>query len=90
MDKRDSAFLEKYAPEILHSTAFNEEAYSKYNVKRGLRNKDGSGVLVGLTEIGDVHGYIFDEGETVPVEGRLRYRGIGITDIVRGFQKEKM
>ncbi len=89
MDKRDSAFLEKYAPEILRSTAFNEEAYSKYSVKRGLRNQDGSGVVVGLTEIGDVHGYIVDEGITVPVEGRLQYRGIGIIDIVRGFQEEE-
>jgi citrate synthase len=89
MDKSDSAFLEKYAPEILKSTAFTEEAYARYSVKRGLRNEDGSGVVVGLTEIGDVHGYIVDEGQTVPVEGRLRYRGIGITEIVKGFQEEK-
>jgi citrate synthase len=73
----------------LRSTAFNEEAYSKHSVKRGLRNEDGSGVVVGLTEIGDVHGYIVDEGVTVPVEGRLQYRGIGITDIVQGFQSEQ-
>ena len=82
------AFLETYAPRILRSTAFTEEAYAKFSVKRGLRNSDGSGVLVGLTEIGDVHGYILDEGEPVPVEGRLKYRGISITDIVDGFQKE--
>jgi citrate synthase len=43
---------------------------------------------VGLTEIGDVHGYILDEGERVPDEGRLLYRGIDIRDIVNGFQKE--
>ncbi len=63
--------------------------YNKYNVKRGLRNADGTGVLVGLTNIGDVHGYILDENEKVPVEGRLRYRGIDVEDIVEGFQKEK-
>ena len=65
------------------------DLYSKYNVKRGLRNKDGTGVLVGLTEIGDVHAYIMDEGEKVPVEGILRYRGININDFAKGFVEEK-
>ncbi len=65
------------------------ELYRKYQVKRGLRNEDGSGVLVGLTEIGDVHGFIFDEGVKIPVDGRLTYRGIRIDDIVACFQKEK-
>ncbi|OGS18346.1 MAG: citrate synthase, partial [Elusimicrobia bacterium RIFOXYA2_FULL_40_6] len=60
-----------------------------YNVKRGLRNADGTGVLVGLTEIGDVHGYIIDENEKVPAHGRLSYRGIDVDTIVKGFQKEK-
>ena len=59
--------------------------YAKYNVKRGLRNEDGTGVLVGLTEVGDVNSYILDEGETVPIEGRLFYRGIEINDLVSGF-----
>jgi citrate synthase len=45
--------------------------------------------LVGLTEIGDVHGYIIDEGQIVPVDGRLEYRGINVNDITRGFQGEK-
>ena len=68
---------------------FRPGVYDKYNVKRGLRNEDGSGVLVGLTEIGDVHAYVFDEGEKVPVEGRLVYRGIDIYDFVKGFLSEK-
>lgn len=62
--------------------------YDKYEVKRGLRDLDGRGVLVGLTEIGEVHSYIIDEGEIVPVPGRLTYRGIDITDIVNGFSKD--
>jgi len=45
--------------------------------------------LVGLTEIGDVHGYIIDENEKVPAHGRLSYRGIDVDTIVKGFQKEK-
>jgi citrate synthase len=64
------------------------ELFSKYSVKRGLRNEDGTGVLVGLTEIGDVHGYIIDEGDIIPDEGRLIYRGINIMDLVNGFQRE--
>ncbi|MCX7922657.1 MAG: citrate/2-methylcitrate synthase [Clostridia bacterium] len=70
------------------SNNIDPEAYIKYNVKRGLRNSDGSGVLVGLTKIGEVHGYLFDEGEKKADEGRLSYRGIGVMDIVHGFQKE--
>ncbi|KNZ69911.1 citrate (Si)-synthase [Thermincola ferriacetica] len=66
----------------------NTENYTKYDVKKGLRNSNGTGVLVGLTEIGEVHGYIVDEEEVIPVEGRLTYRGINIQDIVNGFQKE--
>jgi len=61
------------------------ELYRKYEVKRGLRDLDGKGVLVGLTEIGEVHSYIMDEGEKVSVPGRLIYRGIDIRDIVKGF-----
>lgn len=64
------------------------ELYRKYDVKRGLRDLDGKGVLVGLTEIGEVHSYIIDEGETVPVPGRLIYRGMDIRDIVRGFMDD--
>jgi len=62
--------------------------YSKYRVMRGLRDEAGTGVLVGLTEIGDVRAYIFDEEEKVPVEGKLFYRGIEINDLVHGFQSE--
>jgi len=61
------------------------DLYQKYEVKRGLRDVDGKGVLVGLTEIGEVHSYIMDEGEKVSVPGRLIYRGMDIRDLVKGF-----
>lgn len=67
---------------------FRPGVYDRFNVKRGLRNEDGSGVLVGLTEIGEVHAYVMDENEKVPVEGRLIYRGIDIYDLVEGFISE--
>ncbi len=65
------------------------ELYSTYNVKRGLRNADGSGVLVGLTKVGEVHGYVLDEGEKLPIYGSLRYRGISVDEIVHACRHEK-
>lgn len=56
--------------------------YQMYNVKRGLRNSDGTGVIVGLTSVGDVSGYIIDDNEKIPTEGRLRYRGINVATLV--------
>lgn len=64
------------------------QLYRKFNVKRGLRNEDGSGVLVGLTRVGSVHGYVVDENEIVPVQGEQFFRGINVQDLVHGFQKE--
>ncbi len=62
------------------------ELYDRYDVKRGLRNKDGSGVLVGLTTISNVHGYNKVDGKVVPDEGDLKYRGYHIADLVDGAQ----
>ncbi len=64
------------------------QLYRRYNVKRGLRNEDGSGVLVGLTRVGSVHGYVVDENEIVPVPGKQYYRGVDVQDLVHGFQSE--
>lgn len=69
--------------------AINPGLYNKYEVKRGLRDLDGRGVLVGLTEIGEVHSYILDEGEMVPVPGRLIYRGFDINDLAKGFMEDR-
>ena len=66
----------------------NPGQYTTYNVKRGLRNPDGTGVLVGLTSIGEVRGYIIDDNERVPIDGRLFYRGIDVVDLVTSSQKE--
>ena len=68
--------------------SIDKSLYGKYNVKVGLRNSDGTGVLVGLTKVGEVHGYIMDDGERLPDEGILRYRGINIKHIVDACQRE--
>lgn len=62
--------------------------FEKYEVKRGLRNSDGSGVLVGLTNVGEVVGYKKEDNKVVAIPGRLLYRGIDIEDIVTGFQND--
>ncbi len=87
--KIDTALLDELTHHAEKMNRIPLDLYQKYSVKRGLRNEDGTGVLVGLTEIGDVHGYIIDEGEIVPVEGRLEYRGTTVNDITNGFQAEK-
>ena len=84
----DAALVERYAGMAAEASRIDPEFYRIYNVKRGLRNADGSGVLVGLTTVASVVGYSVLEQEIVPVAGRLLYRGIEIRDIVRGFQSE--
>ncbi len=69
-------------------SAINPELYGKYDVKRGLRDISGRGVLAGLTEIGEVHSYIIDENEMVPCPGKLYYRGYDIEEIVQGFMSK--
>lgn len=88
MPVNTEAFLEHLAVLAAANNYFPPELYERYNVKRGLRNPDGTGVLVGLTKIGEVHGYILDKGEKIPDEGRLLYRGIDVKEIVQGFLRE--
>ena len=53
------------------------EEYYRGDVKRGLRNSDGTGVLVGVSKVGSVQGYLIQDGQRIPAPGRLYYRGIG-------------
>ena len=66
------------------------ELYSKYDVKRGLRDITGRGVIAGLTNIADVHAYEKDaNGNTVPCDGQLLYRGYDMQELVRGIIDDK-
>ena len=62
--------------------------FERYNVKRGLRNSDGTGVLAGVTQICNVHGYLLNEGERMPIHGELTYRGYSVEDLVDNCIKE--
>jgi citrate synthase len=84
----DAAALDDYTARIRRNGSIDPALYDKYNVKRGLRNADGTGVLVGLTRIGSVHGYIISESEKVSVQGQLFYRGINVNELVAGCQAE--
>lgn len=74
---------------VREACRIDNDLFEKFDVKRGLRNNDRTGVLVGLTNIGDVVGYEKENGKVVAVPGRLLYRGVDIADITHGFQKEK-
>ena len=85
LDKNITDWIEK----VNNCNQVNPELYLKYEVKRGLRDISGKGVLAGLTRIGEVHSYIMDEFEMIPVPGKLMYRGIDVTEIINGYQKDK-
>jgi citrate synthase len=84
----DQSFFSQLEESVRKSCQIDNELFEKYDVKRGLRNADGSGVLVGLTKIGEVVGYKKEGDKVIAVPGRLLYRGIEIEDIVAGFQKD--
>lgn len=64
------------------------EAFENYKVKRGLREMDGTGVMAGVTKIGNVHGYVVYEGERRADDGKLEYRGLDMTKLIEGFTAE--
>lgn len=70
------------------SNLIDNKYYSQYQVKRGLRNSDGTGVMAGVTNICSVHGYVIDDGEKIPAEGELHFRGYDIKDLVENAEKE--
>lgn len=91
----DHNVYSKITPEIQALAKFSQNAgnidpslYTKYNVKRGLRDENGRGVLTGLTRISDVRATKIVNGETVPDHGRLFYRGYDVKDLVNGFTSD--
>ena len=80
----DNTFLAQFYGKSQNYTDIPNHLYKDYNVKKGLRNEDGTGVLVGLTRVADVVGYTYNEdGTKVDTEGTLFFRGIDINEIVK-------
>ena len=82
-------------PELIRLAKLSEEAdiidtalFTQYDVKRGLRDLNGKGVLAGLTTISDVRATEVINGKTVPAHGRLFYRGYDVKDLVQGFTSQ--
>ena len=91
----DNNSFSEITPEILRLAKLSEQAgiidselFTKYEVKRGLRDLNGKGVLAGLTNISDVRATEMVNGVSVPAHGKLIYRGYDVKDLVAGFTKE--
>ena len=84
---RDS--MELLGEELMNGHRINPNLYVEYDVKRGLRDSAGKGVLTGLTEISDVTGYDLVNGRKIPAHGRLYYQGYNVNDIVDGLKDRK-
>ena len=89
-------FNMKVTPEIEALTKICEDyskmdvsLYGKYDVKRGLRDINGKGVLAGLTQISNIVSYKEEDGKSVPCDGELYYRGINVEELTKGFLQEK-
>ncbi len=80
--------VEFLVEELYKHNKIKADDFNKYGVKRGLRNADGTGVMAGLTKISSVDGYYIDDGEKVPKEGHLFFRGVDMVDIVNNCKEE--
>ena len=82
-------YIKQLSEKCCKCSLVQPEFYKQYDVKRGLRELDGTGVLVGLTNISEIRSKEIVDGKAVPAEGELYYRGINVKDIVRGFFNDK-
>lgn len=82
-EKFEKLMVQKLSLKVELNDQINPNLYQEYDVKRGLRYSDGRGVLVGLTQVGDVVGYEVRDGKKIAVSGKLIYRGYDIEDLIR-------
>ena len=76
--------VRQFGENIRECYSIDPKQFNSYNIKRGLRNSDGTGVLAGVTGIGSVQGYMMLDGDPIPMPGRLYYRGMDVSEIIRG------
>ena len=82
-------YIERKAEICRSADSFSPDLYEKYDVKKGLRDSKGNGVVVGLTTVSEVNGTNKVDGVKVPCEGRLKYRGYDIRDLAKGFLNKR-
>lgn len=88
IDTVSADFLEALCGEYRKNNQIDPSAFQQWDVKRGLRNADGTGVVAGITEIANVRGYYIQDGERMPMPGQLIYRGIDLSELIQGFTSE--
>ena len=82
--ERIDGYTEKLAGLCIKNDQIDKSLYDEYGVKRGLRDQNGAGVLTGLTNISSVRAFDTIDGQKVPCDGELLYRGYDVTDLVKG------
>ena len=88
LDESARGFIHNLCGKSENNNQIPPEYYDLYSVKRGLRNADGTGVVAGITKVCNVHGYLISEGERIPHDGELTYRGYNVESLVKGYQAE--
>lgn len=88
LDRQESK-LHKLAGKYLSSGTFDQDLYVEYDVKRGLRDSNGKGIVTGLTEISDVVAFRSDHGRKMPIDGELYYQGFNVYDLIEGSADSK-
>lgn len=78
-------YMDIFREELLKNHRIDKELYTKYDVKRGLRDSTGKGVLTGLTEISDVVAFEEKNGDRIPIDGHLYYQGVDVKDLIDGL-----
>ena len=82
---QNSPVIEELCAKCISSSSIDADLYAQYDVKRGLRDLNCKGVLTGLTEVSEIRQNKIVNGETIPTDGKLFYRGININDLIAGF-----
>lgn len=84
----ENSSIKKLCSDLSEHSTINPNLYDKFFVKRGLRNSDGTGVVAGITNICNVHGYVVNEGDREPIDGELIYRGYSIKELVENVTSD--
>ena len=85
---RLAAYASAQEKSVVENTRIDQALYQMHGVKRGLRDQNGKGVLAGLTNISEIQSYKQENGQSVPCEGKLWYRGYSIIDLVNGVTRD--
>lgn len=87
-EKERELIIDRLSEDYRKNNFIDPHVYENYKIKRGLREPDGSGVMVGATRIASVRGYVMEDGDRIPAPGQLIYRGIDVSSLLKGYEAE--